>query len=99
MAQTKKTTGRSSANGKKKNKTAGSGKSRSASAAEAKRRENTLLRHAAPYIVAAVAVLIAVCLITGEGKVGGGVRDMFAGLFSGAAYALPVFMLVRAVLW
>ena len=99
MAQTKKTTGRSSANGKKKNKTAGSGKSRSASAAEAKRRESTLLGHAAPYIVAAVAVLIAVCMITGEGKVGVGVRDMFAGLFSGAAYALPVFMLVRAVMW
>jgi hypothetical protein len=32
-------------------------------------------------------------------SVGGGIRDIFTGLFAGGAYILPVFMILRSVLW
>lgn len=52
-----------------------------------------------PYIVSLFALLLAVCIIAGEGKIGGGIRGILAGLFSGAAYVLPVFILIRALTW
>ncbi len=52
-----------------------------------------------PYFVALFALLLAVCIIAGEGKIGGGIRGILAGLSSGAAYVLPVFILVRALTW
>ncbi len=52
-----------------------------------------------PYIISLFALLLAVCIIAGEGKIGGGIRGVLAGLFSGAAYVLPVFILVRALTW
>jgi len=52
-----------------------------------------------PYILSLFAILLAVCIIAGEGKIGGGIRGMFAGLFSGTAYVLPVCLLVRALTW
>ncbi len=52
-----------------------------------------------PYFVALFALLLAVCIIAGEGRIGGGIRDFLAGLSSGAAYVLPVFLLVRAITW
>lgn len=61
--------------------------------------ENTFLYQAAPYIIAVVAVLIAVCVIAGEGSVGGGVRGILTGLFAGGAYVLPVMILLRTILW
>ena len=52
-----------------------------------------------PYIAALLALLLAICIIAGEGKIGGGIRGLLAGLFSGAAYLLPVCILVRALTW
>ncbi len=52
-----------------------------------------------PYFVALFALLLAVCIIAGEGRIGGGIRNFLAGLSSGAAYVLPVFLLVRALMW
>ena len=63
------------------------------------KKDNTVMRQIAPYILAAAAVLLGVCVIFGEGKVGGGLRDIFTGLFAGGAYVLPVLMLVRTFLW
>jgi len=63
------------------------------------KKDNAVIRQIAPYILAAAAVLLGVCVIFGEGKVGGGLRDIFTGLFAGGAYVLPVLMLVRTFLW
>ena len=62
-------------------------------------REDSVARQLAPYGTALAALLLAVCIISGEGKVGGGIRDVFAGLFAGAAYALPIFLLIRTLTW
>ncbi len=62
-------------------------------------KENLFFSKAAPYILAAVAVLIAVCVILGEGKIGSGIRNVLTGLFGGAAYVLPVALLVRTLFW
>ena len=61
--------------------------------------EPSFVNQAAPYLMAVFAVLIAVCVIMGEGAVGGTIRDVLTGLFAGAAYALPVFILIRTFLW
>jgi len=61
--------------------------------------ENKFFAQAAPYFLAAAAVLIAVCVILGEGKIGSGIRGILTGLFGGAAYVLPVALLVRTVFW
>ena len=98
MPQTKKTTGTArktsgkKTTAKKQTKTAPAKSARNADSYE-------FLSQAAPYILAAVAILLAVCIVIGEGRVGGGIKDFFTGLFSGAAYALPLFILVRAFLW
>ena len=65
----------------------------------APQRDYTFLIQAMPYILVLAAVLIGVCIILGEGKVGGGIRDIFTGLFAGGAYALPLLLLVRAYFW
>ena len=62
-------------------------------------RDYTFLIQATPYILALAAVLIGVCVVIGEGKVGGGIRNIFTGLFAGGAYALPILLLVRAYFW
>ena len=61
--------------------------------------EPSFVNQAVPYLMAVLAVLIAVCVIMGEGTVGGTIRDVLTGLFAGAAYALPVFILIRTFLW
>jgi len=61
--------------------------------------EESVLQQLTPYLFALAALLLAVCIIAGEGKIGGGIRGLFAGLFSGAAYVLPVMLLVRAMTW
>ena len=61
--------------------------------------EESVLQQLTPYLFALAALLLAVCIIAGEGKIGGGIRGLFAGLFSGAAYVLPVMLLVRALTW
>ena len=46
-----------------------------------------------------VAIFLGVCVIIGEGKVGYAIKLVMTGLFGGAAYALPVFILIRALFW
>ncbi len=92
MAQTKKkTTGTRSSSKSKSTK-------KQPKTAE-KHISSEFLNQAAPYILAALAILLAVCIVIGEGKIGGGIKMFFTGLFSSAAYAIPVFLLVRAYLW
>lgn len=101
------TAARSSAKGKTKNDTSKGVKKSSAPKKGSVAREETpyascedsFVHQLAPYLVALFALLLAVCIIAGEGKIGGGVRSLFAGLFSGAAYVLPVFILIRAFTW
>lgn len=98
MPQTKKTTGTARKTSGKK--TTAKKQTKTAPAKNARNAESyEFLSQAAPYILAAVAILLAVCIVIGEGRVGGGIKDFFTGLFSGAAYALPLFILVRAFLW
>lgn len=54
---------------------------------------------AVPYILAVAAVLIAVCVIFGEGLFGGGLKNALTGVVAGAAYALPMALAIRALLW
>ena len=101
MAQTKKNTGSSRSSAGKN--TAAKKQTKAASTKKTQMNEksetNDLLSQAAPYILAIAAILFSVCIIFGEGKVGGGIKNFFTGLFSGAAYAFPLFMLLRAFLW
>ncbi len=62
-------------------------------------KEEGVLHQLTPYILALAALLLAVCIIAGEGKIGGGIRGLLAGLFSGAAYVLPIMILARALTW
>jgi len=107
MPQTKNTkstsgksvkSGSAKTGGQKKN-TAPKTSARTASAKATPQRDYTFLIQAAPYILVLTAVLIGVCIVLGEGKVGGGIRNIFTGLFAGGAYALPILLLVRAYFW
>jgi len=106
MPQTKNTKPASNKNAKStRKKSAPAGKktgkntSKAAPAKVSAPRDYTFLIQAAPYILALAAVLIGVCVVIGEGKVGGGIRGIFTGLFAGGAYALPLLLLVRAYFW
>ena len=66
---------------------------------EKKKAENTFINQAMPYLMAVLAILIAGCVILGGGKIGGAIKNVLTGLFAGAAYALPVFILIRTFLW
>ncbi len=94
--KTAKSTGKKSAPAAKKT---GKNTVRTAPAKVPEPRDYTFLIQAAPYILALAAVLIGVCVVIGEGKVGGGIRGIFTGLFAGGAYALPLLLLVRAYFW
>ncbi len=98
MPKTKKTTQSSGKGAQNKKQTA------QKSSAVKKSRDNasaspSFIRQAAPYILAAVALFVGVCVISGEGKIGEGIKNILTGLFGGAAYALPLFMLIRAIFW
>ncbi len=84
-----------------KKTTAGSGRRKSGKpktpAKKSAKSENSFLPQITPLILAAAAVLIAVCVIVDQGVVGHGLRDVLAGLFGGAVYALPVLLLIRAI--
>ena len=84
-----------------KKKTAGAKTKKSTPKETAAKRsdESSFLSQLTPYILAAVAVLTAVCVIVDEGVVGRGIRDVLAGLFGTAVYALPLLLLVRCLFW
>ncbi|MGN1408971.1 MAG: DNA translocase FtsK [Eubacteriales bacterium] len=98
MAQTKKSTGRSSTSKKTTAKKTNKSTAKTAQATKTSG-DSAFLSQAAPYVIAVAAVLLAVCIVIGEGKVGGGIKNFFTGLFSGAAYVLPVFILLRSLMW
>ena len=54
-----------------------------------------------PLLLGAFSVIVAVCYIVPSlfGVVGHFIRDVFFGLFGGAAIAVPVFLLILAVTW
>lgn len=52
-----------------------------------------------PYVLAVAAILVAVCVIFGEGWFGEAVKNVLTGIFSGAAYVIPVILLLRVILW
>ena len=95
MPQTKKSTKSSGKAASKKTST----NKKKTTAKKPAASQPSFLSQAAPYILAALAVLIAVCLIVDEGVVGKGIRGVLTGLFGGAAYAIPLFLLVRTFFW
>ncbi len=53
----------------------------------------------APVLLILAAVFFGVCVLFGEGTVGEGMKNFLRGVLGGAAYLLPVFLILRAVLW
>jgi len=67
---------------------------------EAARRPAGLGAQLMPFIFLVAAVFFAVCLVAkGVGFVGGGIRDVLLGLFSGVAYTLPIYLILGAFMW
>ncbi len=98
MAQ--KNAGRSGTSGAKK--TTAAPKNNDKKAVEKKNhppRESGFARQAGPYILAICGILLAVCMLAGDGIVGGGIQKLFCGLFGVIAFTLPVYLLILAFLW
>ncbi len=61
---------------------------------------NGLAAQLLPFILLVAAVFYTVCLFAdGVGIIGNAIRSLSFGLFSGAAYTIPLYMLVAAVMW
>ncbi len=69
-----------------------------AKAAVRVKKEHPVLTKALPYILIVIGVLIGVCCIFGEGNVGGAIKNFLTGLFSAAAYGIPLLLIIRALL-
>lgn len=105
----KKRSGSSSGSGrgkstykKTKNSPSGStGRGKSAgNTAEKRGGEESFITQMAPFLAGAVAVMLGVCLyLPDSGVVGGFLKMVFFGLFSLAAYLMPVLALIVAVMW
>ncbi len=63
--------------------------------------ESGFLSQLVPYIFLISAIFVALCLIfpATMGAVGGVIRDILFGLLSYAAFVIPIFMLVHAMMW
>ena len=89
--------------GKKTNTKSTSGKTSSGHQAKTPARrepaENLFMKQAGAYIMAVVGILLAVCMLLGDGVVGGGIQNLFCGLFGVIAYTLPIYFLILAFLW
>lgn len=98
MAQSKKTTkGKAGSSQAAKKTRAAETKSPARSAS--RERSSAFIDKSVPYFLGVIAVLIGVCVIFGEGWFGGRLKDALTGVFAGAAYALPVVLIIRALLW
>lgn len=71
----------------------------SAAPSPAKRAFVSFAMQAGPYIWAICALLLAVCLLAGDGIVGGAIQRLFCGLFGVMAYTLPLYFLAIAAIW
>ncbi len=56
-------------------------------------------RQVGPYLLAVGGLLLAVCLLAGDGIIGGGIQKLFCGLFGVVAYTLPLYFFLMAFLW
>ncbi len=56
-------------------------------------------RQVGPYLLAVGGLLLAVCMLAGDGIIGGGIQKLFCGLFGVVAYTLPLYFFLMAFLW
>ena len=64
------------------------------------RKPSGLMTQLMPFIIGVAAVFIGVCLLAeGVGVIGNGLRHVLFGLFSGAAYTIPVYLIIAAFMW
>ncbi len=61
--------------------------------------DGAFARQVAPYLLAVGGLLLAVCLLAGDGIIGGGIQKLFCGLFGVVAYTLPLYFFLMAFLW
>ncbi len=106
MAEKKKnsaSTAVTPAKGGGKGKKASAGSSRSTKAEQVKKvnSEPGMAMQLAPYAIIILAVILSICLIAGDsaGVVGGGIRNILTGISGGAAFFLPVFLIVETFMW
>lgn len=53
-----------------------------------------------PFVLLVAAIFLAVCLLVQDsGVLGGGLKSILLGLFAGAAYTLPLYLLLAFFLW
>lgn len=90
----KKTASTRSGGAAKKKKTA-----QTEAPSPAKRAFTGFALQAGPYIWAISALLLAVCLLAGDGIIGGAIQRVFCGLFGVMAYTLPLYLLAIAAIW
>ena len=93
-AKTTRSTSASGKSGAKSNKSA-----QTPTPSPAKRALAGFAMQAGPYIWAICALLLAVCLLAGDGIVGGAIQRLFCGLFGVMAYTLPLYFLAIAAIW
>ena len=93
-AKTTRSTSTSGKSGAKSNKSA-----QTPTPSPAKRALAGFAMQAGPYIWAICALLLAVCLLAGDGIVGGAIQRLFCGLFGVMAYTLPLYCLAIAAIW
>lgn len=76
-------------------------KQENASTRASAQRENSgsFARQVGPYLLAVGGLLLAVCLLAGDGIIGGGIQKLFCGLFGVVAYTLPLYFFLMAFLW
>lgn len=63
--------------------------------------ESSMAVQLAPYGMIILAIILSICLIAGDsaGVVGGGIRNLLTGIAGGAAYLVPVFIIVETAMW
>ncbi len=70
---------------------------------EKKKRMNApagLLSQLLPFVLGVIAVFFAICLLAnGVGVVGAAIKNVLFGLFAGASYTLPLYLILIAVMW
>ncbi len=63
--------------------------------------ENSVIVQFAPYGMFILAIILGICLIAGDGAgvVGSGLRWLLTGISGGAAFFIPVLMIVQIIMW
>lgn len=98
-AMAQKSTGKTKSTGEKSARNGSAGKTKSTARPAAKSENGMLAKQLGPYILAIAGVLLTVCMLAGDGIVGGGIQKLFCGLFGVIAYTLPVYFLILAFIW